>query len=597
MRSQHRIWMISLALLCALACLASCKDGENGKSAYEIAVEHGFVGDEQAWLDSLKGAQGAPGKDGVDGVNGAPGKDGTNGKDGQDGKDGKDGQDGAPGQDGVDGINGVDGAAGADGTPGKSAYEIAVEYGYEGSEQEWIEQFSGKVGEDGVLSAFVDDRYHLILVKADGSHIDAGYVGTVVTPEGSQVLGEDEDGYLIVDEWVRTTGNLNVRSTPEVKADWSNVIKTLSAGEHIARVGIDPVGGWSKVIVDGQVCYASSKYLALQELLQGVDANVADSYTLTVGEQTWFYNDQLTGTLETGMQVSYRFDGNGACVMTDEGFAITPSTAGTYTLTVTVGKSEGGTYRVAYQKTAQILAVEKRALTLTGIVIGDSRIGDGTIVNTLQSTFGDSLTLLGTRQSSAGISHEGRGAWSTTNYLTSATAFDVPNAFYNAQNPQVNPHTGGTHYFDFSYYLAQNGYAVPDFVVICLGANDAFSQESVQNVDVMIQSIQDATNGKTAVLVMTEYLSPASGYELSSKGTNIAQKRAQQFAYFSLQEQLLGGREDESVYLIGSYATVNATTHWQRNTEGKILDAVHLGRQGYVAETRVIEAYLYRVFG
>ncbi len=571
--------MISLALLCTIACLASCEDGTNGKSAYEIAVEHGFVGDEQAWLDSLKGT---PGSNGADG---APGKDGV------DGQNGKDGQDGAPGQ------NGADGAQGAAGAPGKSAYEIAVEYGYKGSEQEWIAQFSGKVGEGGIISAFVDDKYHLILVKTDGSHIDAGYVGTVVTPDGSEVLGEDEDGYLIVDEWVRTTGNLNVRSTPEALADWSNVIKTLSAGVQIARVGIDPVGGWSKVVVDGKVYYASSKYLALQEILQGVDANVADSYTLTVGEQTWFYSDQLTGSIEPCMQVSYRFDGNGTCTMTDQGFAITPSEAGNYTLTVTVGKSEGGTYHVAYQKTAQILAVEKRSLTLTGIVIGDSRIGDGTLVQTLQTTFSSSLSLLGTRQSSAGTPHEGRGAWSTTHYLTSETAFDAPNAFYNAQNPQINPYTGGTHYFDFGYYLAQNGYASPDFVVICLGANDVFSQESVQNVDVMIESIRKATNGKTAVLVMTEYLSPASGYEMSTKGTNVAQKRAQQFAYFSMQEQILGGREDEGVYLVSSYAAINDTTHWQRNAEGKIIDSVHLGRQGYVAEARTIEAYLYRIFG
>lgn len=35
-----------------------------GKSAYAIAVAHGFKGDEQAWLDSLRGAKGAPGDKG-----------------------------------------------------------------------------------------------------------------------------------------------------------------------------------------------------------------------------------------------------------------------------------------------------------------------------------------------------------------------------------------------------------------------------------------------------------------------------------------------------------------------------------------------------
>lgn len=575
MLNMKRILCITALALAALCLFAACKDGtdgQNGKSAYEIAVEHGFVGDEQAWLDSLKGAPGEAGTDG---------KNGTNGAHGAQGKDGADGADGAPGAPGKD---------------GKSAYEIAVEYGYEGSEQEWIAQFSGAVGKDGIVSAFVNERFHLILVRADGTHIDAGYVGTVVTPEGSQVLGEDADGYLIVDEWVRATGNLNVRSTPEVKADWSNVVKTLAAGEQIARVGIDPESGWSKVVLDGTVCYASSKYLALQEVAQGVTANVADYYVMTVGEQFWLYDRQLICASDSDLQVSYRLQGDCACVMTDDGFGITPNEAGTYTLTVTVGQTVDGAYRVAYQKAAQIVAVDKCELALTGIVIGDSRIGDGTLVNTLQETFGDALTLLGTRQNSAGVAHEGRGAWSTANYLTSVTAFDVPNAFYNAENAQTDPYTGKTHYFDFGYYLAENGYQAPDFVVICLGANDAFSKESVQNVDVMVRSILDATDGKTSVLIMTEYLSPASGYELAGKGTDIAKKRAQQFAYFKMQTDAFAGREDEGVYLINCYAAVNQTTHWQRNADGRIIDAVHLGRQGYVAEARVIEAYLYAIF-
>lgn len=31
--------------------------GDSGKSAYEIAVEEGFVGDKQEWLDSLRGTR------------------------------------------------------------------------------------------------------------------------------------------------------------------------------------------------------------------------------------------------------------------------------------------------------------------------------------------------------------------------------------------------------------------------------------------------------------------------------------------------------------------------------------------------------------
>jgi hypothetical protein len=41
--------------------------GIQGESAYEVAVNNGFVGNEAAWLASLEGADGANGADGVDG--------------------------------------------------------------------------------------------------------------------------------------------------------------------------------------------------------------------------------------------------------------------------------------------------------------------------------------------------------------------------------------------------------------------------------------------------------------------------------------------------------------------------------------------------
>lgn len=42
-------------------------DGVDGLSAYQVAVNNGFVGTEAAWLASLVGAEGAPGADGADG--------------------------------------------------------------------------------------------------------------------------------------------------------------------------------------------------------------------------------------------------------------------------------------------------------------------------------------------------------------------------------------------------------------------------------------------------------------------------------------------------------------------------------------------------
>jgi len=59
------------------------------------------------------------------------------------------GTDGEPGEDGVDGLPGQDGADGADGEDGKSAYEIAVENGFNGTEEQWLESL--KFGGEGYL--------------------------------------------------------------------------------------------------------------------------------------------------------------------------------------------------------------------------------------------------------------------------------------------------------------------------------------------------------------------------------------------------------------------------------------------------------------
>lgn len=59
---------------------------------------------------------------------------------------------GADGQNGTDGKDGIDGQDGTDGLPGKSAYELAVEHGFSGSEQKWLESLQGEVpviGENG----------------------------------------------------------------------------------------------------------------------------------------------------------------------------------------------------------------------------------------------------------------------------------------------------------------------------------------------------------------------------------------------------------------------------------------------------------------
>ena len=76
-------------------------DGSDGDSAYQVAVNEGFVGDEAAWLASLVGPAGADGSDG------------------------------------------------ADGADGDSAYQVAVSEGFVGDEAAWLASLVGPAGADG----------------------------------------------------------------------------------------------------------------------------------------------------------------------------------------------------------------------------------------------------------------------------------------------------------------------------------------------------------------------------------------------------------------------------------------------------------------
>lgn len=105
--------------------------GEDGKSAYELWLEHGGSPSvtEAQWVDSLKGEDGAPGEKGEKGEQGEKGERGEpgvqgprglTGAPGMQGLQGPEGPQGAPGPQGEQGPRGLQGARGPVGPPGPS---------------------------------------------------------------------------------------------------------------------------------------------------------------------------------------------------------------------------------------------------------------------------------------------------------------------------------------------------------------------------------------------------------------------------------------------------------------------------------------------
>ncbi len=608
-----KILCTALALFMLVPLLTSCmQDGEDGLSAYEIAVKNGATTarSEEEWLASLKGEPGDSGKSAYELACGAgftgnvdewlaslSGADGQNGRDGSNGKDGKDGK---------------------DGSNGKSAYEVAVANGYTGTESKWVaellgsRQDSGTGSGVGISTVYINADKHLIVRLTNNTIIDAGYVGVASGSSGGSTsdpkIGTiDSDGYTVVDQTVAViAGSLNIRSAPNVSDE--SKVDTVTTGTELHRVGIGTGDiSWSKVIYNGVVCYASTKYLEVvsgsgtQVDLTGIEmpkVNLMDSYILQVGKQMCFVIDQFVVGLASDMYASFTYSGSGTKKVTADYIAITPTAAETADLTFSIRKYIDGGLSIIYSKTVKLVSVKTSSVALKGLLIGDSRISDGTIVDTLKANFGSSLTLIGTLKTGSGNAHEGRGAWSVANY-----------AYYNKTSTYTNPfYNPAKSKFDFSYYLSSTSQAAPDFVVFDLGANDNYSSLSIINYNDIVNSILEynkANGKKVRILIMTEYLAPLDGYSISYC-PDIAVKRDLQFNYFNMQFDAFGGREKEGIYLIPNYIVVDnrsdrplsdaAASDRSSETLKAISDVIHLGISGYKKEADVLTAYINSIF-
>ena len=106
--------------------------GADGKTPY---IQDGYW-----YIDGVNTEVKAEGVDGKDGYTPVKGVDYFDGKDGKDGINGKDGRTPVKGADYFDGKNGVDGKDGAD---GKSAYEVWLNAGHSGSEDDFLQWLKG----------------------------------------------------------------------------------------------------------------------------------------------------------------------------------------------------------------------------------------------------------------------------------------------------------------------------------------------------------------------------------------------------------------------------------------------------------------------
>lgn len=231
------------------------RDGTNGFSAYQIAVQNGFVGSNTDWLNSLKGAAAAKGEDGdrgwspvfktesfeggsylrlIDWVGGEGDKPTLRGYVSESGLvdniavanniKGERGLQGERGEKGVKGDTGDIGAGGVQGEQGLSAYEIAVLNDFKGTEEEWaISLNPAEVSKDpnNIIKKKIDGMFapatdplemansidalpdKNIMTDAQKAKLEglktSKYLGTFLTPEEIPLGGVVAGNYADVD--------------------------------------------------------------------------------------------------------------------------------------------------------------------------------------------------------------------------------------------------------------------------------------------------------------------------------------------------------------------------------------------------------------
>ena len=171
------------------------KDGEKGdKGEQGIAGVNGATG-----ATGEKGDKGDQGVAGVNGTNGEKGDKGDQGVAGVNGTNGEKGDKGDTGAKGDKGYKGDTGTTGLQGDMGLSAYDVAVDNGFKGTEGEWLLSLRGPTGRDGEntlaeAKSYTDSRVDELNRRVD--HLEDGLYAAVASSIAIASLPQPTDaGY------------------------------------------------------------------------------------------------------------------------------------------------------------------------------------------------------------------------------------------------------------------------------------------------------------------------------------------------------------------------------------------------------------------
>ena len=220
----------------------------------------------------------------------------------------------------------------------------------------------------------------------------------------------------------------------------------------------------------------------------------------TVGREMNIYFDNIT--IANNLK-NYQIDV--VCdygVQQSERWTYTPTSAGSFGIKINFYKNYGATLVKSVSSTVVVSAVEGTGKTQKVLIIGDSWTENvyypAYILNNFNADAKDKVKLIGTMTNwnNGNIRYEGRGGWTTGDYVKASKG--------GRTNPFYNPAKGT---FDLAYYLEKNKGTLtkegadatdemPDIVMIYLGINDASqvsADTTIANLKTMIESIHSVS--------------------------------------------------------------------------------------------------------
>jgi predicted DNA-binding ArsR family transcriptional regulator len=156
------------AMAACLAFVAANPKGMDGKSAYQIALDNGYVGSESDWIYSLKGDRGSDGLSAYEIAVTYLGFDGTE-------------------EDFIDSLKGEKGER------GYSNYDLAVQNGYTGSEEDWIDICTCDIMSDDEIQ----DVYDKVVEELNSELLqEDGYMSVALLSANVATIQEEMKGMV-----------------------------------------------------------------------------------------------------------------------------------------------------------------------------------------------------------------------------------------------------------------------------------------------------------------------------------------------------------------------------------------------------------------